>query len=117
MSVCEFRKDDGRWACVVCGWVYPRDSDTPPRKTCPSGKSKQQRAVDAAERLALDIMARIENGHATRPAIEIESRLVECRKCYKFRGDNCRDFGGCDGSTRRLFLDVLTRADRWCKRW
>ncbi len=110
---CDLRNDNGPWTCSRCGWIYWRPSAKPPLRKCPASP---YRGRTAAERLAIDIIARIENGTATRTAAEIEARLVECRKCDKFRGDNCKDFGGCDGSTRPMYLIVLTSADRWCKR-
>jgi hypothetical protein len=27
----------GRWTCPQCGWVYPRESEKPPRRNCPAG--------------------------------------------------------------------------------
>ena len=113
MSDCIFQRDGGPWTCSACGWVYPRPSANPPRRNCPNSEEVRRAA---AERLAIDIMARIENGTATRSATEIEARLVECRKCSQFTGDGCKHFDGCDGSSRPLFLIVLTSADRWCKR-
>ena len=115
MSNCPFQLDaaTNRWTCPQCGWVYPRQSQKPPKRNCPKAPDRKKAA---AERLAHELAARYASGRATRSAVDIESLLTVCRRCPEFTGDGCRIYDGCDRSMP-TFLTVLCDIRRHCKRW
>jgi hypothetical protein len=85
-------------------------SERPPRRNC--AKAPRQPARD---RLSEHIQAAFVNRIATRSAVELENILAACRRCERFTGNACREFGGCDGLDRYV-MRLITRG-RTCERW
>ena len=69
----------------------------------------------AGAELALKIEAELSSGRATRPALEVERRLVVCRRCDQFRANSCAEIElHPNGPT---LCQLLTRQDLHCRRW
>jgi hypothetical protein len=47
MIDCIWNIDGPPWKCQHCGWTYPRESDTPPRRNCP--KAPKEKPPEASE--------------------------------------------------------------------
>ncbi len=95
---CHFRmRQDGRWVCDNCGYVYKLYADEPPHRNCPNAPDLQP----IAERLAEEtgdpgILAKMGHysaallrwslaGYPTRSKEEVARIYTEhCRPCEKF---------------------------------
>ncbi len=115
MTDCTFQLENGKWACTLCGWVYPRPSAEPPRRNCPKspqGKEGRVANIRSAALAEADI-------HYRHRFTDDLTRIIEtCVDCEHF-DNRCNDGrfpDGCPG--RRLLLKALSSVGfRECPKW
>lgn len=109
MSNCTFQQNEqGLWQCSECGWVYPKESEKPPRRNCPKGKPS--RTFDTM------LQARFDNPLATRPRALVYGLLELCEEqCGNTGSRRCGLCTGCDGTIR--YIQHLTDTNWWCDNW
>ena len=79
MSDCPFRLDSetNLWTCQQCGWVYPRQSEKPPRRNCPSAKKKSRGLGDT--------IAKITSAVGIKPCGGCKKRQKKLNKWFPYK--------------------------------
>lgn len=86
---------DGKWTCPLCDWIYPLDSDQPPKRNCP--KSPEGRAG----RL-IAILHAVTQGieseptwqmYLPRPLPDLERNIGICLDCEHYKDNTCTKRG------------------------
>ena len=102
MTDCPFTLNaDHHWQCPQCGWVYPRQSDKPPRRNCTKATGARPQLTRREQLLHRNAIVN------DPPRAEIERRLAVCEACEEYEGYACITLGSACGRPARWQERVL----------
>ena len=94
MTDCPFQLNaNNRWQCPDCNWVYPRESEKPPRRNCPN--SPDLNSPEHRERIKQQMLAELQSviDSSDVPGCDlatITAQLDQClTPCKEFNGHTC----------------------------
>ena len=100
MTDCPFTLNaDHLWQCPQCGWVYPRQSDKPPRRNCTKATGARPQLTRREQLLHRNAIVN------DPPRDELERRLDICEACPEYEGYACITLGS-----------ACRRPERWQER-
>jgi hypothetical protein len=104
-----------KWTCPLCGWVYPLDSDKPPRRNCPASPEGREGKILAIIQAVQSACQDKLDWHLYEPRHLTDLRKIIgiCLDCGEWDGTICRK-----APRRCTWLKMLGCVGfRECERW